>query len=67
MFPLYFHYISRSSLLLRCSWQVEGIRQERQRDRQDLAGLLDIAHRDAGDVSLAQLWADVDVDVFRMW
>jgi len=46
---------------------VEGIRQERQRDRQDLAGLLDIAHRDAGDVSLAQLWADVDVDVFRMW
>ncbi|CAL1136484.1 unnamed protein product [Cladocopium goreaui] len=36
----------------RLSSEVEGIRQERQRDRQDLAGLLDIAHRDAGEWSI---------------
>lgn len=36
----------------RLSSEVEGIRQERQRDRQDLAGLLDIAQRDSGEWSI---------------
>lgn len=36
----------------RLSLEVEGLRQERQRDRQDLANLLDVAQRDAGEWSI---------------